>query len=106
MLNYMYIINLFIVPLVAVYLNTYYLSGTENKFTEKTFVEYGVFIAGNIPLTRIIIKLVDFVVNKNINLDSALYTLVAVISAIILAIVFNVFKKCVEIKVEVEKISK
>lgn len=103
MMNYMYMINYFIVPLVAVYMNTYYLIGAEQELTKKSFIEYGVFVAANIPLTKIFIKLINLVTNKAINPDYASYTLIAIISAIVLSLVFNVFKKIVSIEVEVEK---
>ncbi len=79
------ILNLFVVPAVAV--RWYYETrGRSVEASVKLLLEYEIFTACNVPLTKIGVFLIRLLTDREISLDSGYYTLLAIGAAIVLGL--------------------
>lgn len=85
-------INFFFVPVIAYYL----LCKKHDKKLQPNFesiIIYIILVCFNIPLTRVFTFALRVLVGKNIEADSSYYTVVAIISAVLMPVLYELGMK-------------
>lgn len=86
-------INLFFSPVIALWIH-YKKRGAEfTSSSVKLLLEYAVFAVCNVPLTKIGIVIVKWLLGKKILIDSGYYTLLAILSAVVLPYLLDSARK-------------
>ena len=98
------IVNIFFVPAISLYLSAYCLSGKQDTaLTGKHFLQYCIFTAVNLPVTKIMLKAVSMVFGSAFSIASTYYTIIAAISAVILPCLAKLLEKSSQIHVELTR---
>ncbi len=59
----------------------------------ETLLRYCIIVAGNIPITRVITLLMRILTNMNIEADSSYYTVAALLAAVVMPVVYEMWSK-------------
>ena len=89
------LINLYIVPIVGLFLY-YKRNNTNIVLCIEVIIHYCIFITCNIPVTRILTFVIRNLFDINIEADSSYYTVTALISVYLLPYIYHVLKKIKE----------
>ncbi len=90
------LINLLFIPVVALYFYDMN-NNVEMDISFQTLIRYIIFTCFNIPLTRVFTYIIRIGIGMNIEADSSYYTVVALISAMLLPTVLGYGKRLLEI---------
>lgn len=94
-------INLFLVPFFSVWL-LFRIQKKQLVASMETWTAYAILAAFNYPLTHIGVALAR-ILKYAVALDSALYTLMALLSSVILALLAALIKAYIHVQFEVKK---
>lgn len=95
-------VNLFFVPALTVYL--FYKCRNESLLPSlELLFQYCAAVCGNLVLTKFLLYFLRTVVSLSPSMDSALYTLIAMVSACLLA-VLGLIGKRLQIEIQVSRI--
>ncbi|MBQ2967625.1 MAG: hypothetical protein IJE10_05855 [Clostridia bacterium] len=97
------IINLFFVPMFAtsIYARRHQL--LQNGFQARVIAIYMMMTAVMVPIMKGIEYMVDFCFTYDLQVNSGYYTIGAIIVAVILPYVVELFQKCFAVECEIEK---
>lgn len=83
MVTLVILINLFCVPVVSLWIHDKNYK-IEPEASVRLLMQYAIFVACNVPLTKVGIALVRVILGWNISIDSGYYTLLAIVAAVLL----------------------
>ncbi len=92
MLFFRSFINLFFVPVVALYI-FYKNNNLKLDASFDTLIKYCIIAACNIPITRLITMICRIMLDKNIEVQDSYYTVAALIAAYFLPFLYSFFCK-------------
>ena len=95
-------LNIFLCPMISLALS-YRIRKRKLMFSAEFFVSYCILTVCNMPLTKIMVVMVEKIFDKQVELYSTYYTMLAMVSAVVLPYVWHVFRVNVSASVEINK---
>jgi hypothetical protein len=99
-LSFISFINLFMIPFIGlrIYCNKYNIKWS---FNSETLYLYVFITILNIPLTRVLVNIVESITSSIIYVETTKYTVIALLSCISLTYVIEAIKKFIQIDVTI-----
>lgn len=95
-------VNYFFVPILGLKIYSE-RHNTLCKISFNTLYQYVLITLLNIPFTRIFVNGIEKFWGNNINSESSVYTIIAIVSVVILVYVLEVVGKLIDVEVEIIK---
>ena len=97
MVSQMLTLNILLIPVITVFI----ANKKDVRFSFNLFSQYVMSAVLNVVCCKAVTILVRFFTESNLALDSGYYTIVAAIIAVVIGAFFALYKKYVDLKVEV-----
>lgn len=100
--NLFYIINLFFLPVITMYI---YLKRCSKKlmFSFENLCIYAALVPVNSVVNKAAVVIIKAVTGKTFELHSSYYTLIGIITGVLIAFVFEIATKYISIRIEEKK---
>ncbi|MBQ7288917.1 MAG: hypothetical protein IJW78_04225 [Clostridia bacterium] len=100
--NVLTIINLFFIPIISLYI---YIKKNNKalRFSFENFCIYAVLVATSSILNKALVVVINLVSGKMIYIASSYYTLIGLVTAVFIPIIYEIITKYISVRVKEKK---